>query len=134
MKFSTGIVASLLILASPQVLAAPESCERVRSDIEQRIINNGVAQDSFTLSIVPNDGPIDRILWSWDIVPTTRIKSFTRVPAAATPPPIVRHLRTVTPPNRNKPALRSRRVTLNLICINKPHPRIGKLSPSLACY
>ncbi|MBA8197912.1 DUF1161 domain-containing protein [Citrobacter freundii] len=55
MKFSTGIVASLLILASPQVLAAPESCERVRSDIEQRIINNGVAQDSFTLSIVPND-------------------------------------------------------------------------------
>ncbi|HGY3717182.1 DUF1161 domain-containing protein [Citrobacter sp. Res13-Sevr-PEB04-36] len=55
MKFSTGIAASLLIIASPQVLAAPESCERVRSDIEQRIMNNGVAESSFTLSIVPND-------------------------------------------------------------------------------
>lgn len=55
MKFSTGIAASFLIVASPQVLAAPASCERVRSDIEQRIINNGVAESSFTLSIVPND-------------------------------------------------------------------------------
>ncbi|MEG0098379.1 MAG: DUF1161 domain-containing protein [Citrobacter sp.] len=55
MKFSTGIAASLLIIASQQVLAAPASCERVRSDIEQRIINNGVAESSFTLSIVPND-------------------------------------------------------------------------------
>lgn len=55
MKFSTGIAASLLIVASQQVLAAPASCERVRSDIEQRIINNGVAESSFTLSIVPND-------------------------------------------------------------------------------
>lgn len=55
MKFTTGIAASLLIIASPQVLAAPASCERVKSDIEQRIINNGVAESSFTLNIVPND-------------------------------------------------------------------------------
>lgn len=39
----------------PQILAAPASCERVKSDIEQRIINNGVAESSFTLNIVPND-------------------------------------------------------------------------------
>ncbi|ABV12712.1 TPA: DUF1161 domain-containing protein [Citrobacter koseri] len=55
MKISAGIAACLLIVASPQVLAAPESCERVKSDIEQRIINNGVAESSFTLTIVPND-------------------------------------------------------------------------------
>lgn len=55
MKFTTGIAASLLIIASPQVLAAPASCERVKSDIEQRIINNGVAESNFTLNIVPND-------------------------------------------------------------------------------
>ena len=55
MKYITGIAAILLVAASPQVLAAPASCERVKSDIEQRIINNGVAESSFTLSIVPND-------------------------------------------------------------------------------
>ncbi|EMF0716384.1 DUF1161 domain-containing protein [Citrobacter freundii] len=55
MKLTTGIAACLLIIASPQVLAAPASCERVKSDIEQRIMNNGVAESSFTLSIVPND-------------------------------------------------------------------------------
>lgn len=36
-------------------MAAPGSCERVKSDIEQRIINNGVPADNFTLTIVPND-------------------------------------------------------------------------------
>ena len=38
MKYVTGIAAILLAVASPQVLAAPASCERVKSDIEQRII------------------------------------------------------------------------------------------------
>lgn len=37
MKYVTGIAAILLAVASPQVLAAPASCERVKSDIEQRI-------------------------------------------------------------------------------------------------
>lgn len=55
MKLSTCYAALLLALASPAVLAAPGSCERIQSDISQRIINNGVPESSFTLSIVPND-------------------------------------------------------------------------------
>ncbi|HHT1702165.1 TPA: DUF1161 domain-containing protein [Citrobacter freundii] len=55
MKYIPVIAAIMLVVASPQVLAAPASCERVKSDIEQRIINNGVAESSFTLNIVPND-------------------------------------------------------------------------------
>ena len=50
MKLSTCCAALLLALASPAVLAAPGSCERIQS-----IINNGVPESSFTLSIVPND-------------------------------------------------------------------------------
>lgn len=42
MKLSTCCAALLLALASPAVLAAPGSCERIQSDISQRIINNGV--------------------------------------------------------------------------------------------
>lgn len=53
MKLSTCCAALLLALASPVVLAAPGSCERIQSDISQRIINNGVPESSFTLSIVP---------------------------------------------------------------------------------
>lgn len=55
MRFSRGLFACILLTASPLLLAAPESCERVKSDIAQRIINNGVPEDNFTLSIVPND-------------------------------------------------------------------------------
>ncbi|WP_436627845.1 DUF1161 domain-containing protein [Citrobacter amalonaticus] len=55
MKFSRGLLTGILLTASPLVFAAPDSCERVRSDIEQRIINNGVPEANFTLSIVPND-------------------------------------------------------------------------------
>lgn len=61
MKLSTCCAALLLALASPAVLAAPGSCERIQSDISQRIINNGVPESSFTLSIVPNDGLISLI-------------------------------------------------------------------------
>jgi hypothetical protein len=39
----------------PAILAAPDSCERVKSDIQQKIINNGVPETGFTLNIVPND-------------------------------------------------------------------------------
>ena len=45
MKLSTCCAALLLALASPAVLAAPGSCERIQSDISQRIINNGVPND-----------------------------------------------------------------------------------------
>ncbi|WP_000690951.1 DUF1161 domain-containing protein [Escherichia sp. TW14182] len=43
------------LTSSSTVLAASDSCERIKSDISQRIINNGVPESGFTLSIVPND-------------------------------------------------------------------------------
>ncbi|CAM6192670.1 DUF1161 domain-containing protein [Citrobacter sedlakii] len=55
MKVTRGILTCLLLSAPPLVFAVPNSCERVKSDIEQRIINNGVPEANFTLSIVPND-------------------------------------------------------------------------------
>ncbi|ASO59712.1 hypothetical protein R515_00140 [Salmonella enterica subsp. arizonae serovar 41:z4,z23:-] len=55
MKIATAIAVLALISAPSLVMAAPASCERVKSDIEQRIINNGVPADNFTLTIVPND-------------------------------------------------------------------------------
>ncbi|ESJ63338.1 hypothetical protein CFSAN001077_20101 [Salmonella enterica subsp. enterica serovar Norwich str. CFSAN001077] len=55
MKIATAIAALALVSAPSLVIAAPGSCERVKSDIEQRIINNGVPADNFTLTIVPND-------------------------------------------------------------------------------
>lgn len=55
MKIATAIAALALVSAPSLVMAAPGSCERVKSDIEQRIINNGMPADNFTLTIVPND-------------------------------------------------------------------------------
>lgn len=55
MKIATAIAALALVSAPSLVMAAPGSCERVKSYIEQRIINNGVPADNFTLTIVPND-------------------------------------------------------------------------------
>ncbi|ELE4227592.1 TPA: DUF1161 domain-containing protein [Salmonella enterica] len=55
MKIATAIAALALVSAPSLVMAAPGSCDRVKSDIEQRIINNGVPADNFTLTIVPND-------------------------------------------------------------------------------
>ncbi|EAQ8937257.1 DUF1161 domain-containing protein [Salmonella enterica] len=55
MKIATAIAALALVSAPSLVMAAPGSCERVKSDIEQRIINNSVPADNFTLTIVPND-------------------------------------------------------------------------------
>lgn len=48
-------VGALVLMASGSALAATGSCERVKADISQRIINNGVPETGFTLSIVPND-------------------------------------------------------------------------------
>ncbi|EMP1202198.1 DUF1161 domain-containing protein, partial [Klebsiella pneumoniae] len=53
MKLSLCTGAALL-LCSTAVLAAPDSCERVKSDIQQKIINNGVPETAFSLAIVPN--------------------------------------------------------------------------------
>jgi Protein of unknown function (DUF1161). len=54
MRSSRWLLALLLAGAMP-ALAAPDSCERVRNDIQQKIIHNGVAESAFTLDIVPND-------------------------------------------------------------------------------
>lgn len=42
-----------LFLAAP--LLAQASCESVKADINQKIINNGVPASGFSLEIVPND-------------------------------------------------------------------------------
>lgn len=44
MKRLPWITALLLMSASTAALAAPDSCERVKSDIQQKIINNGVPE------------------------------------------------------------------------------------------
>ena len=56
MKRSFWLCAALL-LGSTSELAAPDSCERVKNDIQQKIVNNGVPASGFTLAIVPNDQP-----------------------------------------------------------------------------
>ena len=43
MKLSPWLCAALL-LGSTAAFAAPDSCERVKSDIQQKIINNGVPE------------------------------------------------------------------------------------------
>lgn len=55
MLSSRWILALLLAGAMPALAAVPDSCERVRSDIQQKITQNGVAENAFTLDIVPND-------------------------------------------------------------------------------
>jgi hypothetical protein len=46
---------TILLTLSASALAAPDSCERVKSDIQQKIINNGVPESGFNLTIEPND-------------------------------------------------------------------------------
>ncbi|MEW5561002.1 DUF1161 domain-containing protein [Enterobacter asburiae] len=55
MKTTHCLVALLLAASAPAFAAAPESCERVKEDIQQKIVNNGVPESGFTLDIVPND-------------------------------------------------------------------------------
>jgi|GEM_PF-37953 len=55
MKRLPWITALLLAGVAPAALAAPDNCERIKSDIQQRIINNGVPESGFMLNIVPND-------------------------------------------------------------------------------
>ncbi|GAB3403125.1 membrane protein [bacteria symbiont BFo1 of Frankliniella occidentalis] len=46
-------ILTALVVATP--LAVQASCETVKADINQKIINNGVPASGFTLDIVPND-------------------------------------------------------------------------------
>lgn len=55
MKFLICCVAFLFVFVLFAVFVASGFCERIQSDILQRIINNGVFESSFTLSIVFND-------------------------------------------------------------------------------
>lgn len=54
MRYSRWLCAVLLVASVP-AFAAPDSCERVRAEIQQKIINNGVPEAGFSLTIVPND-------------------------------------------------------------------------------
>lgn len=54
MKYSLWLGA-LLFIGSAPAWAAPDSCEKVKSDIQQKIINNGVPESGFTLTVEPND-------------------------------------------------------------------------------
>ncbi|MBB1200946.1 DUF1161 domain-containing protein [Enterobacteriaceae bacterium 89] len=55
MKKLHWLAALLVAGAMPAFAAAPESCERVKDDIQQKIIKNGVPESGFSLDIVPND-------------------------------------------------------------------------------
>lgn len=46
---------ALLALTVAVPLAATASCESVKADISQKIINNGLSASGFSLEIVPND-------------------------------------------------------------------------------
>ena len=48
MKLSLCTGAALLLCSTAVPLAAPDSCERVKSDIQQKIINNGVPETAFS--------------------------------------------------------------------------------------
>lgn len=84
MKRLPWITALLLMSASPALLAAPDSCERVKSDIQQKIINNGVPESGFTLNIVPNDQADQPDAQVVGHCPTILSKFCTPAPVAAT--------------------------------------------------
>ena len=46
---------TLLTVAALVPAMSYASCESVKADIQQKIIQNGVAESSFSLDIVPND-------------------------------------------------------------------------------
>lgn len=54
MKYSIWPAICLLVVMTP-ALAAQTSCDKVKADIQQKIINNGVPEAGFSLTIVPND-------------------------------------------------------------------------------
>ncbi|HIF6623903.1 DUF1161 domain-containing protein [Serratia ureilytica] len=49
----TLILTAALLAGAP--IAALASCESVKADISQKIVNNGVPESGFKLEIVPND-------------------------------------------------------------------------------
>ena len=55
MKKALVLTTLLLVSAPLTALAAVSSCETVKADIAQKIVNNGVPESGFKLEIVPND-------------------------------------------------------------------------------
>ncbi|WP_420067603.1 DUF1161 domain-containing protein [Serratia ureilytica] len=49
----TLILTAVLLAGAP--IAALASCESVKAEISQKIVNNGVPESGFKLEIVPND-------------------------------------------------------------------------------
>jgi hypothetical protein len=56
MKLSPWLCTALL-LGSTLLSRRPIPASAVKSDIQQKIINNGVPESGFSLAIVPNDQP-----------------------------------------------------------------------------
>lgn len=54
MKHSTWL-GMLLCTVATSAFAVPNSCETVKASIQQKIINNGVPESGFSLTVVPND-------------------------------------------------------------------------------
>lgn len=50
-----ALVLAALLLSSAPLVALASSCETVKADIAQKIVNNGVPESGFKLEIVPND-------------------------------------------------------------------------------
>lgn len=50
-----ALVVGVLLLATAPLAAFADSCESIKADIAQKIINNGVPESGFKLDIVPND-------------------------------------------------------------------------------
>lgn len=50
-----ALVVGVLLLATAPLAAFAASCESIKADIAQKIINNGVPESGFKLEIVPND-------------------------------------------------------------------------------
>lgn len=52
-----ALLVSLLVFTSAPLMAQTQTttCETIKADIAQKIINNGVPESGFTLEIVPND-------------------------------------------------------------------------------
>ncbi|NRN26802.1 DUF1161 domain-containing protein [Photorhabdus heterorhabditis subsp. aluminescens] len=49
------LFSALIFTVSPFAFSAQASCESVKAQIAQKIINNGVPESGFKLEIVPND-------------------------------------------------------------------------------
>lgn len=50
-----ALVVGVLLLTAAPLAAFADTCESIKADIAQKIVNNGVPESGFKLEIVPND-------------------------------------------------------------------------------